>query len=247
MFKKLKNIAIPLGLCIGLSAHGANFAGASFLGTAKQVTVKTNANNVSLGYGDTNVFYVSGGLVGCYSFTTNYIQPTIDASGFYWFTNTVNAYSPTNAAAGGTNQSTIVAPFPFQDVSIFADLNGNDASAAIGVSLTGLDASCTNDVQFTFVPSVGQAYNVPGSYALYGPQVSQRRLFAGTNFFTKFQFTVAAQGVKDANYITNIPTTALQGEGHWRLDDVIVKTNVAVGIPGGTVFINSLQFRGFMP
>ena len=247
--KFLKYILL-MALTLNVLADGptADFSGASFLGTTKQITINTNLTPAAINtynYGYTNIFYVNGSLIGAYSWTTNYLQPTIDANGFYWYTNTLVAYSSTNASAGGTNQSSIVAGSPWIDVPNLSDVNGNNASAAIGVSIIGLNASCTNVLTFTLTPSVGLSYLNMGALSfggLVGPLASPTRMFSTQN---PFSFSVTANGLTPVNILTNIPTSVLQGAGHLRIASIAIQTNGAGN--GGTVFIQSLNLRGYRP
>ena len=251
--KHIKNIVLCALLAFGFSVQAANPVALSFMGTAKQVTLITNGNATSFSYGDTNVPYVNGNLIGAYSFKTNYIMPTVNTNNLnlYWYTNTLQ-YS--NTTLGGLTTNNTVAPYPFIDLPSFADANGGVAPQAIGVSMIGANASATNNVTFTFVPSVarsfygGTADSAGIGVALNGPYVAAVPTFYSTNVTQRtFTFTVPAQGTTVANYITNIPAVQSQGVLHWRLASVNVSTNVVTGMPGGIIYLQGLELRGFAP
>ena len=232
-----------VSFAFGFSVQAANPVALSFMGTAKQVTLITNGNATSFSYGDTNVPYVNGNLIGAYSFKTNYIMPTVNTNNpnLYWYTNTLQ-YS--NTPLGGLTTNNTVAPYPFIDLPSFADANGGVAPQAIGVSMIGANASTTNNVTFTFVPSVarsfygGTADSAGIGVALNGPYVAAVPTFYSAN---------VTQRTTVANYITNIPAVQSQGVLHWRLASVNVSTNVVTGMPGGIIYLQGLELRGFTP
>ena len=249
--KHIKNIVLCALLAFGFSVQAENPAFLSFLGTAKQITLLTNGNQTFVYPSAAGIPYVNGNMIMAYSSKTNYIMPTIDANNLYWYTNTLQ-YS--NTTLGGLTTNNTVAPYPFIDVPSFADLNGDVAPQAIGVSMVGANASATNNVTFTFVPSVARSFyggmaDFAGiGVALNGPYVAAVPVFCSTNVpQRKFEFTVPAQGTTVANYLTNIPAALGQGVLQWRLYSVNVLTNVAVGIPGGIIYLNGLELRGFVP
>jgi hypothetical protein len=249
--KYIKNIVLCALLAFGFSVQAANPVALSFMGTAKQITLLTNGNQTFVYPSAEGIPYVNGNLIGAYSGKTNYIMPTVDANNLYWYTNTLQ-YS--NTTLGGLTTNNTVAPFPFIDVPSFADANGGVAAQAIGVSMIGANASATNPVTFTFVPSVtrsfygGTADSAGIGVALKGPFVAAVPVFYSTNVTQRtFTFTVPAQGTTLANYITNIPAVQGQGVLHWRLHSVNVLTNVAVGMPGGIIYLNGLELRGYAP
>jgi hypothetical protein len=226
-----KFIVLGLSLLASMSVFAGEWKTQSFINGHFLLT----PINGTIGYGYTNVIYIDGGNQLRWSFSTNSVAPTLGilnstnfivtqgAHGMFW-TN-FSAYSSTNATAGGSNTySTIYNPGGINDVSTFADANGNVwANAAITVFVPATNNADFPSAAFTATGQLAGSntmtlvFNkVTGSeLGINGQPTYQNGLpyvATGDNFI----ITVNCYGT---NYYltTNVPTAFLQGARKIRL------------------------------
>ena len=280
LLNKIKLLGIMLGITV--SAHASPPVVGNFL-LCKSLQVLTNlalanatgCSNTLVWTGPgsngstTNVFYIANGMNGSYSFNTNYIYPTIDTNGVYWYTNTLtwtNGASGPNTIGGGFGglaTNSVMAPFPWNDVSLFSDVNADPAQIELGIAAHGLYPSETNLITLVFTRKAGTSFvSLTETNGLVGggPSINtgisagQNQaypVFDNTTPTGQFVVSFHMQGYGLTGFTTNLPTTFTQGATDIRLQQSSIATNLNAstpsGIGGNGTYIDYIGLRGFKP
>ncbi len=208
MKKLFVSIALAIVVVTSYGQNMQNFVAKDFLAGAQAVFL---TNNTTTAYGDVGVPYTNQSGAAVYSLTNSYSTNGLTAPGTLY-----------------TNQY-LYYPAAWQDVPSFSNNNGDNASAALTISLVGTTASTTGSMTFTFVQMLGK--NASG---LTTPATA-------TN--NKFIIAVVPTGTTLLTMSTNIATAQMQGSAGWRLSSIVEPNNAAAG----GVMLKAVTLNGYQP
>lgn len=197
------------GLALVFSADAQIFKAKDFLGGNLGVQI---TNNTTASYGASLIPM------------TNYA-----GSAVYSMT---NLYSTNGIISPGTIQTNNNVTYgqAWVDVPVNADRNGVPLAQSIAISLTGVTASTTGAVAFTFVQTLAESS--PGV-----PSVP------ATETQNKFVVAVTPNATTTVSIITNIPSAQLQGGSGWRLSSVVTPNFAAAG----SVILQKVTLNEWVP